>query len=386
MTSDNVMNKNFFFVLIIFLTLVSACSEEPTGLSSAEGKPPKVLWEKVIELGDKSYATTLCPTPDDGMLVGGITRSNEHGRQSVAMLLDAQGNAVWQTILGQGGGDESIYASACVEDGYIVAGVTNRNFSQSSTDGWAVKLDKNGKILWDRTFDVAGEPDSFRGGAIALTNGLTALVGRTLINDVSYPLIEFVDGQGCSSKRLVLERYPQHSIISSVSPDGKMIFLSLSELNETGSTSNTTIISVNDIFSINIIESSSSIIWLTEFNNDVIGLKANEDKSLSVKNPGDKSIKNLPLILYHPTKDGMVISTGPAYYIIALIEPRTSKENTSCLISKTDDEGKTVWSFLSSVFTAMDIKKSTKGNIVLAGAKKNVLYEGKVDLWIARIE
>jgi hypothetical protein len=131
------------------------------------------LWQKTI--GGSSYdaANFITTTLEGGFVMAGFSDGD-----AMVVKLDGEGNIIWQKLLGGYGGDVAHSVAATRDGGYVIACETG-SFSGDvtgnlgGTDGWVVKLDKDGNILWqkalggsdfDTFYSIAESPD---GGYIA---------------------------------------------------------------------------------------------------------------------------------------------------------------------------------------------------------------------------
>ena len=127
-----------------------------------------MIWQKTY--GGSAYdgAYSVASTKDGGYAIAGYTYSNDgdvagsHGNSDAWVVkLDKNGNKAWQSTLG---GAASDLVSSIVETsdgGYIMAGQTastdgDVSNNHGSTDAWVVKLDKNGNKQWQKTFGGTG--------------------------------------------------------------------------------------------------------------------------------------------------------------------------------------------------------------------------------------
>ncbi|HDG62344.1 MAG TPA: hypothetical protein ENG15_05010 [Thermotoga sp.] len=98
----------------------------------------------------------------DGFIVVGYTNSKDvlktHGKGDLWIVkLDFQGNTIWQKCLGGSQEDRGL-SLVIADDGYVVCGYSHSKDgdvgeNHGKCDGWIVKVDKNGEILWK---DVVG--------------------------------------------------------------------------------------------------------------------------------------------------------------------------------------------------------------------------------------
>jgi len=138
-------------------------------------KKGKIQWDKTIGGSYDDQLSCIQQTSDGGYILGGSSESNRSGQKSEnskgsydywVVKLDRSGNIEWDKTIG--GSDYD--ALACLEQtcdgGYILGGQSFSNKSGDKTgnsrgadDYWVVKLDKHGKVQWDKTiggsdFDV----------------------------------------------------------------------------------------------------------------------------------------------------------------------------------------------------------------------------------------
>jgi hypothetical protein len=140
------------------------------GIAAAQTQAPAIEWQKCLGGMWENYAYSVQQTSDGGYIVAGYTGSNDgdvsglHGfYDGWVVKLDASGTVQWQKCLG-GSNHEEFYAIQQTSDGgYIVAGYTESNDGDVSglhgfyDDGWVVKLDASGNLLWQKCLGGSGE-------------------------------------------------------------------------------------------------------------------------------------------------------------------------------------------------------------------------------------
>lgn len=123
-----------------------------TGLVPCSG-----CWAKKYDAPGDEEPSAVIQTADGGYVVAGTTNSfGSGGRDAWVMKLDANGDlcasGCWQKTYGTTGDEEARSIQQTdddgdgqKDDGFIVGG-------RSRTNGWSLKLDGNGTILWEHTY------------------------------------------------------------------------------------------------------------------------------------------------------------------------------------------------------------------------------------------
>ncbi|MCB2380543.1 T9SS type A sorting domain-containing protein [Hymenobacter sp. BT635] len=128
-------------------------------------------WERAVGgiYADDLYS--LEQTPDGGYLLAGDSGSPVGGDKTQGVIgeidywfvkLDANGNKLWDKVIGGNRADFLHLLSGTRDGGYIVGGnsVSDRGFDKSEAnkgdyDYWIVKLDATGNRQWDRTLGTS---------------------------------------------------------------------------------------------------------------------------------------------------------------------------------------------------------------------------------------
>ena len=158
---------------------------------------PSIEWQKCIGGSDNDDATSIIQTSDGGYITVGCTSSNDfdincnHGFLSdiFVVKISNNGNIIWKRCLG--GSDSEIYPVIKETDdsGYIISSITNSNdgdisgihVSNTHYDGWIVKLDSLGNIIWQKCYGGTDEDDVY--DIILTEDGGYIFVGSTLSID-----------------------------------------------------------------------------------------------------------------------------------------------------------------------------------------------------------
>lgn len=113
---------------------------------------------------------------DGNYVVAGETFSFGHGESDIWVLkLDAGGDILWQKAYGGPYEDTMWSFQEAANGGYLVPGVTVSFSPDGSGDLWALRLDKNGDIQWQKIYGVAGYWDEAL--SVGATSDGGALIG-----------------------------------------------------------------------------------------------------------------------------------------------------------------------------------------------------------------
>jgi len=182
----NKIYKSMKKLLLLIVVLLSA--------KATIAQIPPIQWQKTLGGTDSDIANAIQPTADGGYIVAGYSSSNDgdvsgnHGSSDYWIVkLDATGNLVWQKTLG-GSSDDIAYAIQQTSDGgYIATGFTFSNDGDVSgnhnpdSDGWVVKLDAAGNLLWQKA--IGGVGGDFATAIQQTTDGGYIVGGYSASND-----------------------------------------------------------------------------------------------------------------------------------------------------------------------------------------------------------
>ncbi len=135
----------------------------------------KVLWNKIYGWGYDESAYAIAPAKDGGFMLAGITKSNRDKRDEVYVVrIDKNGKMLWQNTYG-GRYDDEAFDIVADKDGYVITGLTESN-SHGREDLYLLKIDDKGRVIWDRNY---GGRDSDVGYGVATTRDGYIVVGET---------------------------------------------------------------------------------------------------------------------------------------------------------------------------------------------------------------
>lgn len=138
-----------------------------------------VLWSKTFGLDRSDYGTSMASTSDGGVVILGETINDINGPKNSDILLiklTKDGTIEWSKIYGGKSTDYGYSVSQTSDGGFIVGGETN-SFGAGEWDCYLLKLDKDGKLEWSKTY---GESKTDYGRVARQTSdGGYLMVGNT---------------------------------------------------------------------------------------------------------------------------------------------------------------------------------------------------------------
>ena len=111
------------------------------------------LWDINLDMGGDDQLCSIIQTKNNEFVVAGNTNAKNSGYYQDAWIikLDENGHRIWNKVF-YGRRDDYIYSLIQTKDkGFIAVGHTNSK-GAGRTDGYILKIDKNGNKLWDKTF------------------------------------------------------------------------------------------------------------------------------------------------------------------------------------------------------------------------------------------
>lgn len=173
------------------LTCLSALGLLP--LASLAQIPPPIEWQRSLGGTGDENGRAIRQTPDGGFIVAGNSGSidgvvtGNHGNGDCWVVkLAVDGTLQWQRSLGGSGQDEGTDVLVASDEGYLVVGSSSSNDGDVSgnhggSDGWVVKLNQSGTIVWQAALGGSGS-DELDAGFQAADGGYL-VAGTTTSND-----------------------------------------------------------------------------------------------------------------------------------------------------------------------------------------------------------
>ena len=128
----------------------------------------------------------------DGSIVVACIRSMDSGVIGATVIkLDLQGNELWQRSYGQGVvGNEFWDILQDADGGYVLSGVVIHSVNPATgrfvSDGWIIKIDADGDLLWEYVFAREGYEQLLLSAAALLPNGSYVFVGAATRSGEEY--------------------------------------------------------------------------------------------------------------------------------------------------------------------------------------------------------
>ena len=180
-------------ILTATVSVIENSSPKITG-TSVSVLPANVVWEKNCGVvGDDDRAYNALPV-GDGYLVVGSSESNKTGvTVGWALMLDQDGNVIWNQTFLEGSGTE-LRVALNLTDGFLLVG--NEFLPSGDENGYVAKINSQGALMW-QTPIVGGEDVNKLFSAIATPDGFV-LFGLTYsnANDESNAWVVKLDANG----------------------------------------------------------------------------------------------------------------------------------------------------------------------------------------------
>jgi len=112
-----------------------------------------IIWSKIYDYSYQDKATSMLDLDKDGFLISGYSQTSNLSKSTAWILkTDKQGKIEWkkefETNKGINALNRIIKSDA---NKFIAVGYTSAK-GAGWQDGWVVKIDKNGELLWEKTF------------------------------------------------------------------------------------------------------------------------------------------------------------------------------------------------------------------------------------------
>jgi len=116
-----------------------------------------IIWSKTFGGDQKDVLFSVLQTPDGGYIAAGYTKSFGAGNHDFLLIkLDSQGNIIWSKTFGGDQNDFLTSLQQTLDGGYIIGGISRSFNSKHHFDTLLIKVDSQGNIIWSKTFEKGG--------------------------------------------------------------------------------------------------------------------------------------------------------------------------------------------------------------------------------------
>lgn len=143
-----------------------------------------VKWKKHFGSAQLEIGRQIIQTTDTSLVMVGYTNNtNSNGYDVYLLKTDRWGNLLWEKKFGGTDWDFGYSVKETTDGGYIIAGGTY-SFGQGNEDMYIIKTDKNGNLLWTKTY--GGANDDVANVVKNTSDGGYVIAGETKsINDIT---------------------------------------------------------------------------------------------------------------------------------------------------------------------------------------------------------
>ncbi|MFQ6123536.1 MAG: hypothetical protein ACE5R6_02885 [Candidatus Heimdallarchaeota archaeon] len=135
-----------------------------------------VQWNQTYDWKDHDEAESLIQTNDEGFILGGSSSDFDGDWNGWLVKMDINGKLLWNQTYGGLSHDYIHVIIQTVDGGFAFAGDT-RSYGASIIDGWLVVTNAHGEMKWNRTYGGPGFDRVY--SMLQMVDGGFALVGTT---------------------------------------------------------------------------------------------------------------------------------------------------------------------------------------------------------------
>ena len=145
------------------------------------------LWSKTYPIEKQSMERFFLQTNDGGFVLAGCDPIQEHTRELFRIMkTDSLGNLIWENPAGDSIDFSPLQINEMADESLLIAG--NRQARDLSVEGRILKLDREGRLIWDKPIGYGSY--TFTTGMIPWTEGNYLIVGWAPISNM-YKLLNF---------------------------------------------------------------------------------------------------------------------------------------------------------------------------------------------------
>ena len=137
---------------------VGFIAEEAKGLLLKTDATGKLLWTRELPVSQGAKVHTIGRTGFAICTTIWVESKGKEHQDACLLKTDTTGKVLWRTTYGRTGYDQCFDFDPTPDGGFILAGHTTSH--SAGWDVWLVRVDKKGKMLWEKTFGepIGGDP------------------------------------------------------------------------------------------------------------------------------------------------------------------------------------------------------------------------------------
>ncbi|MFW6232935.1 MAG: choice-of-anchor D domain-containing protein, partial [Bacteroidota bacterium] len=168
-------------------------------------KEGNINWERNYK-DNTTFGDDIKQTKDGGFIICGMAAIKNKSEDYFILKIDSSGNEEWRKSYGGLRIDYS-WAVDIADDGYLISGYTDNQYGASGdvsvskgyADIWLIKLDKEGNLIWDKTYGSAGWEGKLGGYMKKTTDGGFVICSNVYTDDYTQDVTDSIE---CATKNL----------------------------------------------------------------------------------------------------------------------------------------------------------------------------------------
>jgi len=214
--------------------IAGALFPEGVGLIRLDAKGSN-LWTQIFPEASLTVPGCFQQTADGGFILGGYSYPGNGGADFWLGRVDSNGNKLWSRTFGGTNDDRLVFGKQTSDHGFLLAGTSESGPSGNKvsanfggTDFWIVRLDPNGKRLWDKSFGGSGNEFLFSGalneaGDFVLAGYSPSAADGNKTNEDSGQWIVSFDSNGNKLREQVVPGFRPGNVLIQSLPGGGLV-------------------------------------------------------------------------------------------------------------------------------------------------------------------
>jgi hypothetical protein len=390
---------NYVLLLIGMIGFTTCYSQTNTN------NPPVKIWDKTFGGSKFDWIQSITNTKDGGYILIGYSASDKSGDKSEnsneqnydywIIKINKKGQKIWDKTFGDSNEDQPKDIIETQDGGFIIVGIGNSTISGGPIydkhygwNYWVIKIDNNGKKIWDKTF--GGDLNDFPVSIIATTNGDFIIAGYSSSN---------ISGEKTES-HIGYKELSDYWIVK-INGNGEKIWDKTfggkkdEEAKDIIATQDGGFIIVGNSRPFMYDDGSNDYKgnWNTRWDYWIVKINADGQKEWDKTFGGDSDDIVTSVVA---TKDGKFVIAGASYSMSSNDKSKDRKGETDYWILKIDINGNKIWDKTfggeGADYSGTMICTHDNGIIILGTSDSNNHYDktnlnkGKQDFWILKID